>query len=149
MRESDLYIPVRDWMRARGLSVHAEIFGCDVVGVGGEELIAVELKLGSPDALRWQLARGAAHWADWVFGALPHRPKKPHISAFRSHGFGLLIVEDGRVAEIVKPKRQPYSFHKKHAYRLVKLSGRSPAQDHETAGLPCCRQLRQQRLARA
>jgi hypothetical protein len=145
MKESDLYIPVRDWLRACGHVVHVEVFGVDVVGIRDDQLTAVELKLSNPGALLTQCVHNAG-WATECYGVLPHRPK--NTNGFKYHGIGLLIVVGGRVREVCKPKPQPWSWHKRRDYRMKKLMGRQPAGDHELAGLPCCRQLREQRAIR-
>ncbi len=44
MRESDLYSPVRDWLKAQGYSVKAEVRGVDIMAVKGETTLMVELK---------------------------------------------------------------------------------------------------------
>lgn len=145
-RESDLYIPVRDWLREHGHEVHVEVFGCDVVAVRGSELTVVELKLSSPALLVSQLHQ-RSQWADFVLGAMPHRPKSTGM--WKHWGFGLLIVSEGKVRQLIRPRRQPDQWYRKHGYRIKRLAGRQPAQAHETAGLPCCPQLREQRVRRS
>lgn len=145
MRESDLYAPVRDWLIARGFKVHVEHFDCDIVATRAQELAAIELKLGNPQALIRQLTLRTM-WADLCYGAMPHRPRE--TGQFRDRGFGLLVVAGGKVREIIKPRPQPDYWHKRHRYRLKKLQKLPPAQAHELAGLPGCRELRQQRLLR-
>lgn len=154
MKESDLYIPVRDWLRGRGYTVHVEVFGCDVVAVQGDRLIAVELKLKSPLVVHRQAQRCGRFWADAAYAAMPYRPRK--VGIFVDSGVGLLVVSDGAVSVEFESKTftvpevdEWYRFwSKRHKYRIKKLSKREPAQDHELAGLPCCPQLREQRLKR-
>ena len=46
LSESDLYIPVKDFLELQGYEVNGEVKGCDVVALrGNEELVVVELKL--------------------------------------------------------------------------------------------------------
>ena len=46
LSESDLYIPVKDFLELQGYEVKGEVKGCDVVALrGNEELVVVELKL--------------------------------------------------------------------------------------------------------
>jgi hypothetical protein len=45
MRESDLYAPVKRHLEALGYTVRGEVGRCDMVGVSGDTMIAVELKL--------------------------------------------------------------------------------------------------------
>lgn len=144
-RECDLYPPVRDWLLERGFVVHVEVFETDVIAVRGGELTAIELKLSSPDALSTQLST-RSQWADYVIGVMPHRPK--YIGNFQSRGFGLLVVKDGKVRQIIEPRPQPDHWHKRHDYRAKKLGKREPAQPHEMAGLPSCPALVEQRQLR-
>src|ERR1700712_975322 len=44
-RESDLYRPVKRHLEALGYTVRGEVGKCDVVGVSGDSMVAVELKL--------------------------------------------------------------------------------------------------------
>ena len=43
-RESDLYAPVKCHLEALGYAVRGEVGRCDVVGVSGDAMVAVELK---------------------------------------------------------------------------------------------------------
>lgn len=145
MRESELYPPVRDWLKAKGYVVHVEVFETDVLAVRDDKLTAIELKVSGTGYLEIQLS-ARAQWADFVYGVMPHRPKS--IKGFQYHGFGLLVVTDGKVREVVKARPQPDHWHRRRAYRMKKLQARSPAQDHELAGLPACAALRAQRERR-
>lgn len=149
MKESDLYIPVRDWLSARGWEVHVEIFGTDIVAVMGDKLMAVELKRGFTKSLRRQVAH-RCHWADYVFAAIPgSRGNTPRGAAgIRYNGIGLLLVDGDKVHQAIKCQPQPYDWHKRHGYRIKKLTGRMPAQDYEIAGLPSCPALSEQRAKR-
>jgi hypothetical protein len=144
-RESDLYAPVRDWLARRGYIIHAEIFGADIVATKGETLAVVELKLCCSQGLINQL-HDRAGWANEVWGAIPTEPRYTH--GFKHFGFGLLIVENGKIRIKCRPKPQPWLFHRRRKYRWDRLQLRHPAQPHETAGLPSCPALRLQRDAR-
>lgn len=146
MRESDLYVPVRDWLAARGYAVYVERFGADVVAVRGGELTVVALKLCLTQGLMEQLG-WRAQWADYVIAAVASEPK--HLSGLRYAGYGLLQVRDGKARQRLVARPQPWLWHRKHDYRAKKLAGEAPAMAHEVAGLPSCPQLRQQRRQRA
>lgn len=154
MKESDLYPPVRDWLRARGYEVHVEMFGADVVAVKDGTLTVVELKIALTQKLLYQ-CNDRARWADFVLAAVPvnmltTREAKGRIKNARGWGFGVLSVDVDRCSarQIAKARQQPWGFHKRRNYRLKMLDGRPPAMDHELAGLPSCNALRQQRLDR-
>lgn len=69
-RETDLYGPVRDHLVARGFTVRAEVHGCDVTAVRGDELVVVELKRGFTTDLLLQ-ATQRQRVSDLVYVALP------------------------------------------------------------------------------
>jgi hypothetical protein len=146
MKESDLYPPVRDWLLARGYEIHVEIFDADIVFMeGGNQLTVVELKACLSNELYVQCCK-RAKWADYVFAAVGSEPR--NVNMFTHAGFGILVVKNGKVREKRCARPQPWLWHKMHDYRVKKLTGRSPAQEHELAGLKACRELREQRLLR-
>lgn len=146
VKESDLYVPVRDWLAARGWVIHVEIFDADIVAVRDGRMLAVELKPCLTQDLMNQLHHRAV-WADEVIGAIASEPRG-RLHALRYYGFGLLQVIDGKVRQRIKPRPQPWQWHRTRAYRLKKLNSRPPAADHEVAGLPGCSALREQRAWR-
>lgn len=98
--ESDLYPPVRDWLAANGYTVRAEVRGCDVAAVRGEDLVAIELKRGLTLALLAQAARRQRH-ADSVYVAVT-RPanrnrwmarSRDTLHLLRRLELGLLLVD--------------------------------------------------------
>lgn len=145
MKESDLYPPVRDWLVKQGYEVHVEMFGHDIVAVKDGMVTVVELKLCASQVLMNQL-RHAANWADFVIGAISTNTKQ--VDDFRCCGYGLLEVSGETVRKRVGARPQPWDRIKRRSYRVKKLTGREPAMPHELAGLPSCRQLRQQRETR-
>jgi hypothetical protein len=153
LREYDLYPPVRRWLLDRGYEIHVEMFDADIVAVKDGKVTTIDLKLGFTEVLVKQLYR-RMEWADYVFGAVPAscrlKLKRDFwFGQFRQHGFGLLLVDGDRVRQKRMSRPQPWAWHKRHNYRLTVLLNRSPAMEHELAGLPSCPQLRQQRLDRA
>lgn len=152
MRESELYPAVRDWLAARGYEIHVELFGCDIVCVKNELITAVELKSAFNEKLVRQL-HARKKWADFIIGATPSRRDRPQRLDFRNglmqrEGFGLLSVYDDGADLTIEPSRQTCCILSRQRYRLKVMAGRAPAMEHEIAGLPACRQLRDQRLAR-
>lgn len=146
MKESDLYAPVRDWFIARGYEIHVEVFDCDIVAVKDGELTAVELK---PCQSRELIAQChvRAQWANYVYGVIGSDPRQID-SGWSYSGIGLLQVRGGKVRQRRVARPQPWHILKRRQYRIDKLMGRDPAQPHEVAGLPSCRQLREQRELR-
>ena len=76
--ESNLYEPVRDYLSSLGYDVKAEVRGCDVTAVKGDELIVVELKTGFTMELIYQgLERQRI--AESVYLAVP-LPKRGYMA---------------------------------------------------------------------
>ena len=50
-READLYAPVKAHLQRQGYAVKGEVGAADVVGVRGDDMVVVELKLGFSLAL--------------------------------------------------------------------------------------------------
>lgn len=150
MRESDLYIPARDWLVKHGYTIRVEVFDADIIATkddpachGGTRIVAVELKPCLTEGLIAQL-RSRATWADEVWGVIASDPKV--TTGLRYEGFGLLRVVDGKVRMLRKAQPQPMWRHKLRVYRLKKLAGLPVAEPHHLAGLPSCPQLKAQRM---
>ena len=145
MKESDLYVPVRDWMVARGYEIHVEMFDADIIAMKDGKITVVGLKpCLTTTVIKQCVAR--AGWADFVYAAIASEPRG--IGGMRGFGFGLLMVSGSSVRQRLLPRPQPWLWHKRRNYRIKKLTNRSPAQPHELAGLPACPELRLQRQAR-
>lgn len=143
MAESDLCDPVREWLKRHGYVVYFELFDTDIVGVKGDELIAVELKSCLTSRLCSQL-HDRALWADRVWGAVASRPKC--TKNFQYYGWGLLIVKDGVAKQRVMARPQPWHRVKTRRYRFKRLGAESPARAGDLAGLPSGTSVKTQRL---
>jgi hypothetical protein len=144
MRESDLYVPVRDWLVARGYAVHIEVFDADVIGINESgHMVVVELKLQICKRLIHQL-HVRCGWADEVYAAIPKSSARPP-SDWSYWGWGLLVVDGSKVATKRMAKPQPYLRNKTRLYRQRVLAKRNPAADHHVAGLPSCALAKMQR----
>jgi hypothetical protein len=151
MRECDLYIPVRDYLRDQGWEVHVEVFDADIVGFRAGQILAVELKVRYCEDLYKQLL-DRTRWADFVMGATPPSEELRKVKkrgGMQYHGLGFLTVDGSCVREFIKPQRQPWAWHKRHDYRVKKLMGRPPARSFEIGGLPSCPRLKNQRILRS
>ena len=148
MREADLYLPVRDWLRSQGYDVYVEVFDCDVVGVNGQCLVAVELKLSLTWELEMQCLKRAG-WADFVWAAISTAPDKGRLDRFtKGSGFGILQITNDRVKKRRKAQPQPWPRLKRRAYCFHRLEQLRPALEHHRGGLSACRQLREQNKER-
>jgi hypothetical protein len=128
--ESDLYLPVKRHLEALGYTVRGEVGKCDVLGVSGDSMVAVELKLtfGLP-VLYQALRRLPAVDLVYVGVAVPDGRKArgnwdaqvPDATRLcRRLGVGLLAVRDGKVTVHADPT--PYQPRKRPALRARLLS---------------------------
>jgi hypothetical protein len=145
MKESDLYIPTRDWLIARGHEVHVEIFDTDIVTILDGELWAIELKPCLTQGLVHQL-NARSQWADRCLAVIASDPRS--TAMLKYYGHGLLQVKGGKISQRIKPQPQPFGWHKRRKYRIKRLVNRTPAMDHEIAGLPNGPQRKSNRRAR-
>ena len=71
LRETDLFLPIRDYLIAQGYEVNAEVKNCDITAVKGGELVIIEMKTHFNATLLIQAA-DRQRIADAVYIALPH-----------------------------------------------------------------------------
>ena len=120
--ESELYAPVKAFLEAQGYVVKAEIKGCDVVGVRGDEPpVIVELKLGFGLGLVHQGIDRLA-LSDVVYLAVATWPRRlgETRKLCRRLGLGLMIVARKRVEVVLDPV--PYT-PRRNAKRSFLLLG--------------------------
>lgn len=113
MRETDLYAPVKTFLEAQGYEVKAEIEGCDVVAVRGDEPpVVVELKRALSLKLLLQgVDRQAITDAVYLALAPPKRRDLGDIQKLcRRLGLGLLVVSARCVEPLLDPA--PYKPRK-------------------------------------
>jgi len=104
MKETELYLPVKKFLEARGYSVKAEVKGCDVMAVKGDEApVIVELKTGLTLTLFYQAVDRLA-LTDRVYIAIA-RPKRSvpseAVKLTRRLGLGLIVVSKSGSIEIM------------------------------------------------
>ncbi len=129
-RESDLYAPVKRHLQALGYTVRGEVGACDMVGVSGEQMVAVELKLSFGLPVLYQALRRLPA-VDLVYVAVavpPARKARGNWDAqardaarlCRMLGIGLLSVRDGAI--VVHADPGPYQPRKQPRQRARLLS---------------------------
>lgn len=142
-RESELYAPLRDYLTAQGYTVRAEVQGCDVTAVKGDELIVIEMKQSLNLRLLVQAAE-RQRMADSVYLAIPRpngrlwaRQWRGVRRLLRRLELGLMFVAPKsrvrRVEILLHPA--PYSHRKHKGARLAvleEIAGRSG--DYNTGG---------------
>jgi hypothetical protein len=104
LAETDLYQPVKAMLEAQGYVVKAEVKGCDVVGVRGDEPpVIVELKRALNITLLYQAVDRLA-MTDAVYVAIA-RPKRglgyDAVKLCRRLGLGLMVVTASGSLEVL------------------------------------------------
>jgi hypothetical protein len=129
-RESDLYVPVKRHLEVLGYTVRGEVGTCDVVGVSGDSIVAVELKLtyGLP-VLYQALRRLPTVDLVYVGVAVPEGRRargnwdagvSDAVRLCRMLGLGFFSVRDGNVMVHADPT--PYHPRKQPKLRARLLS---------------------------
>lgn len=97
VNETSLYAPVKRFLEEQGYEVRAEVHGCDLVAIRGEEMVIVELKMTMNLALVLQGIE-RLKLTDLVYLAIP-APKRTQMGRWpetvqlcRRVGLGLLTV---------------------------------------------------------
>jgi hypothetical protein len=111
MPETDLYAPVKIFLETQGFTVKAEVKGCDVVAMRGDEPpVIVELKTGLTLQLFYQAIDRLA-LTDTVYIAIARPKRRVPIDAVKMAkrlGLGLIVVaKSGSIEVLADPL--PYS----------------------------------------
>lgn len=112
MKETDLYIPVKELLEADGYNIKAEVFDADIAAIKGDELMIVELKTSLNMKLILQAVK-RQRMTDNVYVAVPRPVYKKRFSKdikereylLRRLSLGLIYV----------------SFEAQHPYAVVKF----------------------------
>ena len=137
LKETDLYPPLKAWLKTQGYRVRGEVGRCDLAAEKDGELIAMELKLRPSLALLAQ-ATERQEYADSVYVVLPvlsDRRRSPASRGFcrllRRLGLGLVVVTflktKARVEVVMHPdpgEGMPRRRPKTKAALLREIAGR-------------------------
>lgn len=142
-KESDLYAPIKEFLQGQGYTVRGEVHDCDLVGVRGDDLVIVELKVAFNLALLLQgIQRQSMTEAVYLAVEAPGRTRSgPRWSEIRGLcrrlGLGLIFVHFGgrcpTVEAVCDP--EPYTPRKQSKMRgqLLREFQRRTG-DHNTGG---------------
>lgn len=142
-READLYAPVKAYLEDLGFTVRGEVGKCDAVGVMGDTMVAVELKLSFGLPVLYQaLQRLSAVDLVYVGVAVPDGRKAranwdaalpDAIRLCKMLGVGFIAVRDGLVSLLADPAPyQPRKVAKARAKMLGEFTRRTG--DHNVGG---------------
>ncbi|MCK5199407.1 MAG: hypothetical protein KAR21_13705, partial [Spirochaetales bacterium] len=134
-RETELYLPVKEYLEELGFKVDAEVRGCDVVASLNSRIIIVELKNRFSLKLLYQAVE-RQEISKTVYVAIGNRTTKqypPDIDKIKKLlarlNIGLLIVHFRIAGTFVEPVLEPQQAQtgvnkKKRASLLKELDGR-------------------------
>jgi hypothetical protein len=140
IRETDLYMPVHDYLESLGYQVQGEVNGCDLAAIMGDELIVVELKTAFNLKLLCQAVK-RQRVTESVYVAVPMPKGGTRTAAWRDMCMllrrlevGLITVAPNRTENQVEVHFHPHTFdrlkslraNKKVRYNIIKeTEGRS------------------------
>lgn len=153
--ESDLYLPIKDYLMALGFDVKGEINNCDIVAKKEQELVIIELKLTLNITLLMQAVERLA-LTDKVYIAIPKQATifknkaKSLKKLIKRLGIGLIIVDMQDAQKYVEVVNDPKDYtpnknRKKHRALLKEFETRKGdtqkgGSTRSTAGLTAYRQ---------
>jgi len=127
MKESDLFKPVANLLKAQGYVVQGEIKNLDVFAVKGKTTIAVEMKLAINLKLIYQVV-DRLKLVDLVYLAVPQkvlkalkRQQKLLLALLRKLEVGLITVQDDRAIVVLEAK--PFDAVQSHQRNKRKQQG--------------------------
>jgi hypothetical protein len=116
MHEADIYDPVREYLESLGYQVQAEVKGCDLTAIKGDELVIVELKTSFNLKLLIQAAK-RQRAADSVYVAVPFPKGGTRTAGWRDMcmllrrlELGLITVRKGKPEDRVVVHFHPDVF---------------------------------------
>lgn len=129
-KESDLYLPLKQFLEAQGYEVKAEIQDCDVLAVRGEEPpVVVELKLSLNLGVVLQAVERLS-LTPTVYVGVPQRcgalarRRKPILKLLRMLGLGLVAVDPSLKTGSVDVLLDPGEYRpRKSPQRQARLLG--------------------------
>ena len=128
MKESDLYLPLKQFLESQGYEVKGEIQNCDVVAVRGQEApVVVELKLVLNLNLVLQAVERLSMTSKVYMGVpktchMLKRRRKQVIKLLKMLGLGLLVIDPGGNSVVVLLDPGTYR-PRESTYRKARLLG--------------------------
>lgn len=124
MLESDLYMPVRDFLIEQGYIVRSEVMDCDITAIKENELVIVELKRNLSVSLLAQAVK-RQKTADIVYIAVP-KPKKLFANSkwqdichlIRRLELGLILVSFKNNRALIEIPIHPAPFDREKSRRI-------------------------------
>lgn len=110
IRETDLYMPVHDYLESLGYQVQGEVNGCDLAAVMGDELIVVELKTAFNLKLLCQAVK-RQRVTESVYVAVPRPKGGTRTAAWGEMCMLLRRLEIGLITVALNKKEDQVEVH--------------------------------------
>lgn len=135
LKESDLYLPLKEYLEHQGYRVNSEVKNCDITAIREDELIIVELKTNFSVAFLCQIVK-RKEVTDSVYAAIPVLPGKNSPPNFKRIKLLLRRLEAGLIlVRFLKTKTRvevvlhpvPYKsrrMHKRKSSIIREINGR-------------------------
>ncbi|MCX7773661.1 MAG: DUF2161 family putative PD-(D/E)XK-type phosphodiesterase, partial [Clostridia bacterium] len=148
MKESDLYAPVRDWLKERGYDPKAEVKGTDIMARKGDTMLSVELKVTLNLEVILQ-AVDRQRLSEVVYIAVPKKGRllftkrwRMLLHLLKRLELGLLLVSTKTEPAMVEEVVQPIPFDRAKSWSQAKKKRQSSLKefdkrhgDHNTGGV--------------
>jgi hypothetical protein len=115
LQESDLYLPIKNYLQTLDFEVKGEIIDCDIVAQKGEQLVIIELKLNINITLLLQAIERFS-LSDMVYIAIPkqcslYKKQSQQVKKLvKRLGIGLMIVDIQKTAQYVEVFFDPQDY---------------------------------------
>ena len=128
MQESDLYLPIKEFLEKQGYEVKGEIEHCDAVAIRDDLVVVIELKLSINLAVLLQAVDRLKYTGTIYIGVPSNIPplkknRKRIIKLFRMLGIGLMVVHPrskvGKVEVLCDPGEYKPRQVKKRQEKLL------------------------------
>lgn len=129
MKETDLYLPMKEWFKQRGYEVRPEVCTLgrifDAIAVKRDIVVAIEMKLSLTKKLFDQIKYGHlfADYSYSVIGSIP-RIESETLNYHLNDGIGILSIRNNIVKELYPPKKhtKPVDRYHQQAIDYIKKS---------------------------
>jgi hypothetical protein len=145
IQESDLYLPIKQYLEHQGYSIYGEVHNCDITAKKGDELILIELKTHFSIALLMQATqRQEVSNSVYVAVPVPHNRRNPNhfrgmCKLLKRLELGLILVRflktKTKVELISHPDQSRRRKNSKKRRAIIReIDGRF--KDYNTGGTP-------------
>ncbi len=135
MRESDMALPVANWLKSQGYRVYPEEMQYDFVASNDEQIVIVEMKLSLTWKLCQQVSR-AAYNCVRTYAAIATKPRDKNYKVLKDYGAGIILVRNGQVVVLDEPGTNRLHIRKYWEPQIIERLRNKPEPKEIIAGIP-------------